>query len=346
MTRRSGQPARDPGGFLTTGEAAALLNVSRSTVSRYFDQGLIQGEVNRITGQRLVSAESLTAFMKERGLRTGPVASAQKHIVLATADSELEQAVETLVSTDERLHLRKTAFGSDALVACSQKPPDLLVLCDDIEDISCSRVAESLRRQLVPEDLKILCCTGDVSERWRPCGEDGLLCTEPLDVATLKEQVYRLLGLPQDSRAGGTVGRYQRRWPRLPVNLAAEIEIYCLAGHGKRSRGTGVVTDISRDGAYLAEIALREGHLPATPFRVLLRIDEGPLSGWQAHCRVVRLSSNGSLAAGLRFVRISRLDQRRIADMAMERDRRRSRASAAHDAPLAPRSSRRTLEGT
>ena len=53
--------------LLTTGEAADLLRVSRSTVSRRFDKGELRGEVNRITGERMQAKliESIWVFSKE-----------------------------------------------------------------------------------------------------------------------------------------------------------------------------------------------------------------------------------------------------------------------------------------
>jgi excisionase family DNA binding protein len=54
--------------FYTTGEAAELLNISRSTVSRKFDRSMIVGEKNPITGERRISRESLLALAKRYNL--------------------------------------------------------------------------------------------------------------------------------------------------------------------------------------------------------------------------------------------------------------------------------------
>jgi hypothetical protein len=49
--------------FYSTGEAAQILNISRSTVSHKFDVGLLKGKKNPITGERFVSGESIVALI-------------------------------------------------------------------------------------------------------------------------------------------------------------------------------------------------------------------------------------------------------------------------------------------
>jgi excisionase family DNA binding protein len=50
--------------YCSTGEAARLLGISRSTISRKFDSGDLSGKKNPITGDRLISRVSIKALMK------------------------------------------------------------------------------------------------------------------------------------------------------------------------------------------------------------------------------------------------------------------------------------------
>jgi predicted site-specific integrase-resolvase len=52
-------------GYMSTAEAAKRLGISRSTVIRYFDMGILTGEKHPITGWRSVSKESVLALMKK-----------------------------------------------------------------------------------------------------------------------------------------------------------------------------------------------------------------------------------------------------------------------------------------
>lgn len=53
--------------LLSTGDVVEILHpwVSRSTVSRYFDKGILKGIKNPVTGKRMVNFESVVEFSKK-----------------------------------------------------------------------------------------------------------------------------------------------------------------------------------------------------------------------------------------------------------------------------------------
>ncbi len=60
---------RKENGYLTTGQAMALLPLSRTTISRYLDSGRIAGTKNPITGRRRICKKSLIEFAGQFGLK-------------------------------------------------------------------------------------------------------------------------------------------------------------------------------------------------------------------------------------------------------------------------------------
>jgi hypothetical protein len=54
--------------FITTGEAAKMLQVSLSTAMRFFDMGILTGEKHPITKRRRISRESVTSVMEKYGI--------------------------------------------------------------------------------------------------------------------------------------------------------------------------------------------------------------------------------------------------------------------------------------
>ena len=96
------------------------------------------------------------------------------------------------------------------------------------------------------------------------------------------------------------------------VNIPAEIETYLVNKRETRQLGTAVVKNLSNGGAYLDRIKLEKGMIPAEPFRMILRLESQPLTDWTADCKVLRLQSNGSLAAGLQFMNLSESDQSKV----------------------------------
>ncbi len=155
--------------FYTTGEASQLLQISRATVSRKFDSGVLGGKRNPITGERLISHESILSFMKKYNLPESPVISRK------TAD-ELpltpEKATIKLVVASPQKKLFNTLFcslksvsqfttvlfenGYDAVIHCSNNIPDILILDENLKHISFNDVIRSLRQLDKSHNINII----------------------------------------------------------------------------------------------------------------------------------------------------------------------------------------------
>jgi len=53
------------GKLLSTAEASKILGVSRSTASRWFDQGFLTGKKNPLTNWRSIDIDSIKSFLLE-----------------------------------------------------------------------------------------------------------------------------------------------------------------------------------------------------------------------------------------------------------------------------------------
>jgi len=304
--------------YLSTGEAAKLLNISRSTVSRRFDLGLFQGKLNPITGERLISVESVGDFIKKHDLPIDPSKLGQKAVVLASTDGKLRAAVDEAIANDKRVALAVVALGTDTLIACSRTTPQLLVLDERLPDLPCSQVIGSLRKQEEQRLLRILCCLGATNqETARSWGADDYLSiSDGFQGKELRSRLYQLLGIQKAAATDTTPTEHKRRWPRLPADFPAKIGIYRLSAPYECSWGRAVVENISEGGAYLSRIQLDDPTLPAEPFRLLMKVDGAPLDGWQADCQMVRLNTEEPLGAGVKFVKISKSNRQQIAELA------------------------------
>lgn len=304
-------------GYVSTGEAAKLLSISRSTVSRRFDLGILQGRVNPITGERLILRSSLRAFLQQHDLPVDDTLSARKVILLATGEDNLFACVDGIAAADERLRLLTADLGTDALISCSSDAPDLLILGDGLPDIAPQNIIKSLRRREQHETLRILCCLGTAApEQSLEWGSDAALThQEWRNSSLLRARMLALLGIGSHE-VEITEYKHRRKWPRFPVDMPARAGLYRLNAPRQHNWGEAVVKDISEGGAFLTNIDFENRAIPAEPFRILLSIDQLPLPKWQAYCQVVRLQGNGSLTAGLQFVRISDTDRRKISALA------------------------------
>jgi CheY-like chemotaxis protein/predicted DNA-binding transcriptional regulator AlpA len=298
--------------LLTTGEVAQMLNISRSTVSRKFDKGVFFGQKNPITGERMISRESLTSFVEQYNLSLDSLAIEKKKILIGTSDEQLFSLLQNVFSEGKNIQLDRCGFGCDVLIRCSKDHPDLLLIDEELPDIPSAEVIKSLRRLEENKDLKILCCakTSDT----RQCldwGADEALAREGLE-EELSKKVQFLLNLPEERPAEAQSYEHQRRFPRLPIHVPAKIGVYRLRTPYAREAGKATMENISYGGSFLSDIHLEKGMIPSEPFRFLLEVDQPPLTNWRAHCKVVRLQSNGTLSAGVQFMRLSKANRKML----------------------------------
>ena len=317
--------------FYTTGEAARMLKISQSTISRMFDRGTLFGKQNPITGKRVVSRESIATLMKQYNQPVEGFTVKKKRILLGTPGQTLFSSMQKMFSGDDRVQIERFEFGGDVLIQCSKASPDLLVLDEGLSDIPCPQIIQSLRRTEEHKNLKILCWSEsqDVSQctKWEA---DGILSKDDLARGNLKDEVYHLLDIPGEGPAAVHTFEHRRRWPRASVDLPARIWVYRLSKSHVRERGEAKVDNVSLGGAHLSDIQLEKKTIPSEPFRMLLEIDQEPLNQWRVHCKVVRLESNGGLEAGLQFVRLSKWKQAMIETIVHKQ-------GAPPTAPLRPR---------
>ena len=299
--------------FLTTGEAAQLVSISRSTISRNFDKGVFQGKKNPITGERMISRESLVNFMKQYNLPVDSLAPEKKRILVGTSDDQLFAQLQRILSEDGRVQLERVVFGGDVLTGCSKMRPDLLILDEELSDIPTSEVIRSLRRIGDQQDLKILCSAKSRnSRRCLDWGADEALVRESLSQEEGTRMIYSFLNLPRELPEEDLNFKHQRRWPRLALHLPLKIGIYSVRTPYRRDSGLATMENISVGGAFLSGMKLEGGVIPCEPFRILLESEQDPLKDWKAHGKIVRLQSNGSLTAGVQFTRVPKASVKMI----------------------------------
>jgi CheY-like chemotaxis protein len=303
--------------YLTTGEAARLANISRSTISRNFDKGIFQGKKNPITGERLISRESLVKFMKQFNLPVEALALEKKKILLGTSDDHFFSFLQRALSEDGRVEIERVTFGGDVLIWCSKIRFDLLILDEEFSDIPCAEVIRSLRRMGDQQEFKILCwAKARNARRCQEWGADETLVKESANREDLAKTVYSFLNLMEELPGADQTFKHHRRWPRLALQVPLKIGVYSVRTPYRRDTGMAVMENISVGGAYLSGIQLEGGTFPCEPFRLLLKADQEPLKTWRAHCKVVRLRSDGTLTAGIQFTRLPKASLKMIQSLA------------------------------
>jgi len=303
--------------YLSTGEASRLVSISRSTISRNFDKGIFQGKKNPITGERMISRESLINFMKQYDLPVEDLAVDKKRVLVGTSDDQLYSQVQRLLSGDGRVQVERVVFGGDVLMGCSKARPDLLILDEELSDIPTSEVIRSLRRIGDSQDLKIVCSAKSKNpKRCLEWGANEALVKETLSEDELAKVVYGSLNLSRELPEEDLNFRHKRRWPRLALQVPLKIGIYSVRTPYRRDSGSATMENISYGGVFLSNLKLEGGAIPCEPFRILLEGDQEPLKDWKAHGKVVRLQSNGTVTAGVQFTRVPKESMKMIEALA------------------------------
>ncbi len=300
--------------YYSTGEAAQLLGISRSTISRKFDLGVLSGKKNPITGDRLISRESIEALMKLYNIPPEAFAPKKKRILVSTPDPSFLSLLSQIFAQDPYLCIETLSLEAGVLNECIEKRPDLLVIDGMLPEQPWPEIIHSLREIEELKNLKILCLAEQQKVRsfWA-LGVDDVWTKGLMEVHDLEERLFSLLNIPKDIAGAGESFEHCRRWPRKIVRLPANIWVYPLRAPSLRDPGNALVENISGGGAFLSGMQLESGVIPCEPFRIFLRIDQPPINNWRAHAKVVRLLSNEeSLAAGVQFVRLPKSNLRMI----------------------------------
>jgi DNA-binding response OmpR family regulator len=292
----------------STGEAATLLNISRSTISRKFDRGVLSGKKNPITGERLISRESLVAFVDHYKLLLEKldIEEKKKNIFLGTSDDSLLSLLELIFKEDKRVELKRWSHGGDLLLECSRNPPDLLVIDQELSDIPAEVVIQSLRRQQETKRIKMLCFVEKNNiNRCLEWGANEGLTKDGACREELGNRLYSFLQFSEKHEEMPQAFEHQRMQSRTIVRFPAKIELYRVKSPYQRYQGQATVVNIGIGGAYLSGITFEGGRIPCEPFRIVLETEQEPLGNWRAHCKVIRFQSNEVLTAGVQFLNLS-----------------------------------------
>jgi DNA-binding NarL/FixJ family response regulator len=299
--------------FYTTGEVAQIVNISQATVSRKFDSGHFSGKKNPVTGERLISRESLRSFMNQYNLPLKELDdSSKKLILLCSPDDSYRKILFQHFTNDDRVKILTRSSGYEALVLCLTNSTNLFIIDEKTENFS-SRAALEALKLAKNNSMKILFLTDSNSEEFAGITKKhNSLIKDHLEPDVFIKQVEIALGIAVPDKPSDSKFDHARIWPRASFSASTDLQVHKLSNQELSDSGNAVVENISFGGAYLSNINLEKGFLPGEAFRFLLKIDHPPLNKWEATCKVARLQVNDSLTAGVKFENISQENKDKI----------------------------------
>ncbi|GAB4110328.1 MAG: response regulator [Phycisphaeraceae bacterium] len=196
MNQNNGKSHQEVKQVFTTGEAAEICKVSQQTIIRCFDSGRLKGF--RVPGSRFrrIPREELLKFMKENDIPTDRLESGKRRILVVDDDDQIVELFVDLLGRDDRYELRTASTGYDAGLLTESFKPDLMILDYMLPDINGNVVCETVRKNPVLGNMKIIIVSGVVHQ-----GDiDGLLkagadefIKKPFNIEVLLKRIEALL---------------------------------------------------------------------------------------------------------------------------------------------------------
>jgi len=307
-------PARKE--FLTTGEAADLLHLSPSTVIRRFEKGDLTGRRHPVTGKRLISKQSLLKFMEAHHIPTERLLVSKRRILVATTDESHEEMIKSVLAPDTEIEVRPVHSGAAVCGVAFQWRPDLIVIDANLPDMDGRDVIRCLRNLPPLKQTKVVLSSDpDLDVTKTEIAELSLSdhWIAPWDPGTLSAKLHHLLGIGPAAEPSPAFFQHKRKHPRVPANWPAALKLSVKGQAKPAAAGAATVRNLSRGGAFLSDIRLSRGSLPAQPFTLEFKVRKGAASGLAATCRPVRIETDEKLGMAVEFLHLPSRGEERLA---------------------------------
>ena len=180
----------------TTGEAAAVCNLSQQTIIRCFDAGQLNGF--RVPGSkfRRIPAAELVKFMKSNHIPLDGLDSDKLRILVVDDNPEIVELFVDVLQRDGRFEVATATTGYDAGMLTQSFRPDLVILDYMLPDINGNVVCKTIRENPELADIKILIISGLVNkseiDELLAAGANDFI-KKPFNIAKVVERVVELL---------------------------------------------------------------------------------------------------------------------------------------------------------
>lgn len=226
-------------------------------------------------------------------------------ILLGSSDKDLSAFISGIFKNDNRIDLIVAETGCDALLTIALQLPHLIIIDEELQDISVSEAVGSIKRRADFNDIKVLLCVkSENAVDWNRSDVDEFLVKNYSNPEYVSRKILSLLYSSDHESTP------KRRWPRTKVNIIAQLELKSINDPDLCIHGQALVENISRTGACLSNIKLDRKLDMDDTFKVSLKIDEKPLKDWKAESIIMRLKDDDTL--GIKFISISKSNREKI----------------------------------
>lgn len=300
--------------YYSTGEVAKMFSISRSTVSRKFDEGVFWGKKNPITGERFISQHSIEEFAATYSIEIASKGGDFITIILSTVDSSFEALFRNLFKSMDKVKFSTYNNLCDLIVACTKTPPDMLFIDDSMPGIKSINLIVAVQKSLSRKDMTIIGIfdTEEDINNYKNLVDEARL-KSMVDSTYIKNMVMsalRPIHLEDFKESNFT---HRRMWRRVNVKIAAQIGIKnSELKDAPEEKVFAEIENICLGGAFLTNIEDPRLLFGGSKGTLKLLVNSQPLVEWEAFAKMVRFHSNDYFNIGVSFMKMTEKNEDKI----------------------------------
>jgi excisionase family DNA binding protein len=149
---------------LTTGEVAEICNVASRTVSKWFDQGTLQGY--RIPGSRdrRIPVANLIRFMKEHNIPMDGVPSGNTRLLVVDGDTDVRENLKQIISEQTPFTVAAADSAFSAGVECERFRPHVMLLDLHLDATDGHAICRFLRQDDHLQITKVIATSSKITD--------------------------------------------------------------------------------------------------------------------------------------------------------------------------------------
>lgn len=183
----------------TTGQVAAICNVTIRTVIKWFESGQLSGYKIPGSKDRRIPRESLVAFMKANGLPLKNLdVPGRRRILIADDDDAIVTVLSAELNNLGLFEVHSASSAYEAGLMTAQLKPHVLLLDYLFGDSTGEEVVKAIRKNPLLESVRIIVMSGHLDDgdaaRLLSEGVDDYL-KKPFQLTQLKEKLFKVLAL-------------------------------------------------------------------------------------------------------------------------------------------------------
>lgn len=295
--------------YFTTGELAKLLNISRATVSRKFDAGILTGTKNPITRERLISRDSVVSFAQKYSIDLSSIIYEEKHIAVVSPGDGLATLVENTMSNHHNARIDHYRTGRDALIAFSTTYPDICIIDDAVSDFMPSQLIKAFQSMEPDRQTPLIVYTPfENREKYRDLGIEEFVYPGAEEGDRLKNILYPVVTLTEEIDYPHESFFHRRKYPRISVNIPVDVDIVSVQTNSFIKHEEGILSNVSLSGALITNLEFHQGLIPSDHYTLRINSESSVLPDWHINSKVVRILSDVYINAGVRFLTMTERD--------------------------------------